>query len=869
MKHIKYARTFEVLSKFPKKLEPLKKLAYNLRWSWHHPTKLLFKSINKVLWTELKHNPVALINSLSEESIKRLLSDAGFMKELKHCENSLDNYLSSSTWFQKSYPDEQSSKIAYFCAEFGINECLPIYSGGLGILAGDHLKAASDLGLPLVGVGLLYTRGYFKQFITPDGWQQEKYPEYNYFNMPINLVKDEHNQPLKISVDFPDRKVFCHIWKAEVGRTPLYLLDSNVLENDHFDKSITDTLYGGNEDMRIRQEIILGIGGMKALEALGITPTVCHMNEGHAAFLSLERTRQLMEKNGLDYDEAKNLVSSGNVFTTHTPVPAGFDLFHNSLIDKYLTNAINAINLPVNRFLSEGVFNEYSSDGLFNMALYAMSNTNTINGVSKLHAKVSQGMFHEKWPNLSISEVPIQPVTNGIHVETWISNRMSRLFDRYLGSDWRNSVECKGVWEKVDAIPDKEIWNIRENQRADLVRFARKRAAKQHYQKSTCQKGAILDPRILTIGFARRFATYKRATLLFSDIERLKNILHHAEHPVQIIFAGKSHPRDDGGKKYIQDIINYIQKEEGVQRILFLEDYDMDVATKLVQGVDVWLNNPRRPLEASGTSGMKVLANGGLNCSILDGWWAEGYHPDCGWAIGDGEEYNDPGYQDWIDSNSLYDIIEKEIVPKFYHRNTDGIPENWIKMVKESIKKLTPEFSTRRMVQNYTDEHYMLAAKAYNYLTRDSGALHEYLDWKNHVMHHWHEVKIQNVRELSGSELQQGESFEIQAEIELGNINLNDVCVETLVGTVGSSGDLNNPKVVRLNCIENIEGNKHLFEGKIACEKGGSWGYVLRVVPDNEYINTRMHLNLMHWEEDAFSDSMENSYWVKKEQIAS
>ncbi len=854
MKHIKYARTFEVSQELPKKLSGLQELVYNLRWTWDHETKLMFKSINKVLWTESNHNPIALINNLTSKDLMSLQADRGFMQQLKSAHKNLQKYMRAKSWFENQFPEANSNeKIAYFCAEFGINECLPIYSGGLGILAGDHLKAASDLGIPLVGVGLLYSRGYFRQFISPDGWQQEKYPQYNYHEMPIEIVKSENGQPVQIHVDFPDRRVFCRIWKAQVGRISLYLLDSNVLENDHYHKSITDTLYGGNEDMRIRQEVILGIGGMKALKALNITPAVCHMNEGHSAFLTLERMRQLMELNGLSHHEARELVSAGNVFTTHTPVPAGFDLFHNELISKYLIKVLNKLHMPFDEFLDQGRFNEYESDGLFNMAIYAMSNTNSINGVSKLHAKVSQDMFHQKWPNYSIEQVPIKPVTNGVHVETWVSNRMSKLFDRYMGDSWRDPSTDSSIWNAIYDIPDAEIWNIRENQRADLIRFCRNRAAKQQFHKP--KAGAILDPRVLTIGFARRFATYKRATLIFSDIDRLRSILHHSEKPVQIIFAGKSHPRDDGGKKYIQEIVKQIQNDDGPQRIFFLEDYDMNIASKLVQGVDIWLNNPRRPLEASGTSGMKVLCNGGLNCSILDGWWAEGYQPGAGWAIGDEEEYSDPGYQDWLDSLSLYNLMESEITPMFYHRNTHGIPEQWLKMVKKSMAILTPAFSTGRMVKDYTNEHYMPANNAYQYLNKeDRKHFYQFKDWRDKLYQEWQHVVIRSVEDQSGNRVKKTDGFNVNAEVALGSLNHEDVCVQAVIGKVGVNGELNDTHAIDLSFESSTDG-VFRYTGFIECNASGSWGYVLRVLPKHSVMNSEIHLPLAAWEQDAFFGS--------------
>lgn len=625
MKHPKFSHAFEVAVDLPAALLPLKKLAGNFRWTWDHDARDIFRSIDKEAWDRSEHNPIAFVNGLGAERLEKLATDRFFLERLGAASEALDAYLGAETWFDRAYPDARAeTQVAYFCFEFGISEGLPIYSGGLGILAGDHVKAASDLGIPLVGVGLLYNRGYFRQRLTHDGWQQEVYPTYDFYQMPLSLARDAEGQPIRIEVEFPDRVVTCQVWKAEVGRVTLYLLDSNVLENQPYDQGITDALYSGDLDMRIRQEMILGIGGMRALKALGIKPTVCHLNEGHAAFSSLERIRQFMKENGTDFRTARQATVSANVFTTHTPVPAGFDLFPPDMMERYLGRMAGELGLPFSRFVGLGRLDPQNPGEAFNMALLAMGTSNKVNGVAALHGAVSREMFASRWPNVPEDEVPIGSVTNGIHTATWTSRRMSDLFDRYLGPRWRESPEDPASWARVEEIPDDELWHEMEVQRGELVRYARQRLRGSVERQGAgrmepAEMSSVLDPHILTIGFARRFATYKRGSLMLTDRERLKSILYHAERPVQILVAGKSHPRDDAGKKIIQDLVTFMA-EGARNRMVFLEDYDMRVARKLVQGVDVWLNNPRRPHEASGTSGMKVVPNGGLNLSVLDGW---------------------------------------------------------------------------------------------------------------------------------------------------------------------------------------------------------------------------------------------------------
>lgn len=854
MKNLKFAHSFEVVRELPEPLQPLRKLAYNFRWCWHPESLQLFSKVDPHLWQNVHHNPVELLNQLSEARQQRLCRDEAFLALLKACEKDLDQYMADETWFSRKYPDaDPNMLVAYFCAEFGLHESLPIYSGGLGVLAGDHLKAASDLGIPLVGVGLLYSRGYFRQYLSPDGWQQERYPVYDFYRMPLKLIRGADHEPIRVSVDFPDRTVVCQLWKAQVGRVELILLDSNVLENEAADQGITDTLYGGDEEMRIRQELILGIGGYRALTALGKTPTVCHMNEGHAAFLSLERIRQFMAEHQCDYRTARQCVVAGNVFTTHTPVPAGFDKFALDLVSKYLTKSVGDLGLSLDEFSRMGRVRPEATGEPFNMAILAMENANFINGVSKLHAKVTREMFHERWPHYPVEEVPIDAITNGVHTPSWLGRRMAALLDRHFGPDWREDPSSPELWQRVSEIPDRELWDTREDQRGDFVRYTRdrlQRIAKRnqmspHYGHSSTE---ILDPRVLTIGFARRFATYKRATLLFQDRERLKQLIFHPERPVQFVFAGKAHPRDEEGKRLIQQIVSFIKHENAASRMVFLEDYDMDTARNMVQGIDVWLNNPRRPMEASGTSGMKIVPNGGLNCSILDGWWAEGYQPGTGWAIGDGVELHDHGYQDWLEAQNLYHLIENEITPHFYHRTDGGVPASWLDMMKRSMRELAPVFSTSRMVREYATRYYVRSHDTYqrmvaNKLERAKNAL----VWRDRVRKAWNDVKVIEVWDDAQVENRLGAKFNIKAKVSLGSLPSEDVRVQVLLGQVGSNRELTNLDLHDLQHKKD-EGDLSIFEGTIDCGEPGHRGYVVRIVPENADVRVPAELQLAAWE---------------------
>ena len=856
MRSLKYAHSFEVVRELPPELEGLKELAYNLRWTWHHDTQQLFRDADAELWRATDQNPVEVINQLTDERVDDLLKDEVYLARLQLCVKDLREYMAAETWFDRQYPGERlQTSVAYFCFEFGISESIPIYSGGLGVLAGDHLKAASDLGIPLTGIGLLYSRGYFRQQLNPDGWQVEVYPQHDFYRMALTLVRGDDGNPTRVRVEFPDRAVTCQIWKAQVGRVELFLLDSNILDNAAADQSITDNLYGGDEEMRIRQEIILGIGGYRALQVLGKKPTVCHMNEGHAAFLSLERLRQFMAEHNCDLRTARKCVVAGNVFTTHTPVPAGFDIFQRPMLEKHLSKLVGELGMPFDQFLRLGRINKDNEAEPLNMAVLAMENSNHVNGVSKLHAQVTREMFQDRWPDYPIEDVPVDAVTNGIHTMTFVGSRMGQLLDRFIGPEWREDPSDRKMWAKVRDIPNEALWESRENARGDFVRFCRAHLRKRlRAQTGTIDLRSVqdvLDPRVLTIGFARRFATYKRATLLFKDKERLKSLLFHPERPVQFVFAGKSHPRDDGGKRLIQEIVHFIRNEGARTRMVFLEDYDMHVARRLVQGVDVWLNNPRRPLEASGTSGMKVVPNGGLNCSILDGWWAEGYQKGLGWAIGDDTENTDEGHQDWLDSRALYQLIEQEIAPTFYHRGETGVPVGWVEMMKDSMAELAPTFSTLRMVREYASRCYMPASQMFNRLV-DNGLekAKSSLQWRDNVMKAWPGVKILQVSDSIDRKATINSGFDVTAKVDLGHLCPDDVRVQVVAGQVTSNRELRNIDLYDLTW-QSADGSVHTFTGSAHCDGPGHRGYLVRVVPFHEDINVTTEIPLVAWEPAA------------------
>jgi starch phosphorylase len=786
-----------------------------------------------------------MLGRIDQSKLNGAAADDSFLAHLERAGRHLAVYMdkSRSSWFQKQY-DRQIAPplVAYFSLEFGITECLSIFAGGLGILAGDHLKSASDLGVPLAGVGLLYQQGYFQQYLNQSGWQQEAYEDNDFHNLPIELAKGPDGKPAVIEVAFPGRPVYAQVWRAQVGRVPLYLLDTNFERNPRKeDRDITDQLYGGDRDMRIRQEILLGIGGYRALAALGLAPTVFHMNEGHSAFLGLERVRHLMESSRLTFSEARALASASLVFTTHTPVEAGHDYFSADLVDRYFGDYPRMLGISRDEFLSLGRRGP-NDRGDFCMTVLALKLSSHRNGVSKLHGEVSRRIWQPLLPGVPAEEVPIGHITNGVHFRSWISLEMNQLYDRYLGPNWPNEPANSDVWQGIDSIPAEELWRTHERRRERLVSWARKRVREQRIRRSAPQAlieaaDEILDPDALTIGFARRFATYKRATLILRDLDRLKRLLLDTARPVQIIFAGKAHPQDGPGKELIRQIASLARERDLGRHLVFLEDYDMAVARYLVQGVDVWLNTPLRPQEASGTSGMKAAANGALNLSTLDGWWDEVWNDPfrpagIGWSIGKGETYDNPEYQDQVEADALYDLLERDVVPTFYDREVDRTPRRWIERMKASIRTLAHFVNTHRMVSDYTREFYLKANEHFRALDADGAARARGLAaWVGRVRQSWPQVRIESVENGGAAELTVGTRISARARIRLGALTPEDVLVELYLGRLSAAAEITEAAITPMKTSGSAGDGIYTFEAAASCAKAGLHGYTVRVRP--------------------------------------
>lgn len=839
---------YTVVATLPERLRPLGKIARNLWWSWNPEAIELFRRIDPDLWDEVRQNPVLLLRRVNQERLVRLMANEAFLAHMDRINLELRRYLEHSTWYAWVHGSETPNRFAYFSLEFGIHESLPVYSGGLGILAGDHLKSASELGLPLTGVGLLYRNGYFHQSLGPDGWQQESYLRLDFDDLPITQIRDDEGNPKTVTVTMRGRDVTAQLWRVEVGRVELYLLDCDIDQNVPDDRALTARLYGGDLDMRIRQEILLGIGGIRALREIGITPSVCHMNEGHSAFLALERVRDLMEEHGLSFDDAREVVTASNVFTTHTPVPAGNDVFPRELIQSYLTDYAGTLGLSIDDVLALGKIQQDNGEEDFTMPVLALRLSAYANGVSKLHGTVTRRMWAELWPELTEAEIPVSHITNGIHTRTWLSDEFARLYDRYLGPSWLEDPMDHGLWERVDKIPDSELWRAKERLRERLVAFARTRLRLQLRRRGlhstrVLQAEEVLDPEALTIGFSRRFATYKRAHLILRDPERLSRILNGEGRPVQIIFAGKAHPRDKQGKELIRQLIELTGRDDIRRRVVFLEDYDMQVARYLVQGCDVWLNTPRRPLEASGTSGMKAPVNGGINLSIVDGWWAEGFDGENGWAIGHGEEYEDHEYQDEVESRALFGLLEQEVIPLFYRRGADDLPRDWIAVMRSSIRTVCPVFNTNRMVREYLERYYLPAAMQWHFLTANGAReARELVRWREFVAKVWHQLEITDVRTSSDVEVPVGGDLTVQVQVKLGELTPRDVTVELFHGPTDSENRIIEGQVVCMSHKQEVDGGGgHLFTGQIPCTASGAHGYTVRVLPWRSVLGRMIH----------------------------
>lgn len=875
---MKPIRTFNVTPALPPQLEPLRRIAYNLHWDWNYEATDLFRRLDRDLWETSKHNPVLMLGTISQTRLREVAEDDGFLAQMERVERQLDDYLRQPSWFRKRRSPKSATPngktpqatapdagltdcYAYFSAEFGLTSCLPIYSGGLGVLAGDHLKSASDLGLPLVGVGLLYQEGYFAQYLNADGWQQERYPINDFYNMPLHLERHPDGSEIRITVDYPGRQVYARIWRVQVGTVPLYLLDTNIEPNNQYDQDITDELYGGDLDLRIHQEMMLGIGGVRMLRALGLRPTAYHMNEGHSAFLALERIRLMIEEDGLTYEEAEQVARASQVFTTHTPVPAGIDLFPADKIIYYLGHYAEKFGLAREQFLSLGRENPGDLAAPFSMAILAIKMASFVNGVSKLHGEVSRSMFATLWSALPRAEVPITSITNGVHARSCVAKSTQDLYDRYLGPNWNMAPASDPLWERVSSIPDEEFWRNHERCRSELVLFVRERLQQSLRDRGgslieLSQTQDVLDPKVLTIGFARRFATYKRATLFMRDVERIKRIMlglgdrFKANHPVQFIIAGKAHPKDIPGKELIRQIVHFTREADIRHHIVFIPNYDIHVSRMMVAGCDIWLNTPRRPREASGTSGMKAAMNGLPNLSVLDGWWDEADYVRTGWAIGHGEDYDDPEEQDEVEASDLYDLLEQEIVPLFYDRDENGIPHGWIAKMKDAIRLNLPTFNTARMVAEYAERAYFPASdRARAMISNDYAPAKDLARWHHHLFEHWYDMKVDRVDVSSDGNVQVEQEILVTAYVRLGKLTADDVQVELYLGAVDENGEIANGQSVVMDYAgadsENPETS--VYRRAIAYRNSGFQGLSLRILPKHENLSSPYQPGLVLW----------------------
>ena len=839
-------REFVVRPALPPQLSRMPELAYNILWAWESSIRTLFRRLDPALWKESGYNPVVLLGRVAQTTLERAALDPRYIAQYQLACQRFDAHM-------KAPPAAPGGKlIAYFSAEYGLTECMPVYSGGLGVLSGDHMKSASDIDLPLMGVALLYQLGYFRQYLNADGWQQERYLENDFYSLPILPAIDAEGKQQSVIVQLPSGPVAIRVWTMNVGRVKMLFLDTNTPENGRpEDRGITSQLYGGDSDTRIRQEIVLGIGGMRALEALGYKPTVFHMNEGHSAFLAIERIRLFIERQGLTFEEALEATRVNNVFTTHTPVPAGIDLFDPGLVYHYLGQYCRDAKIDFDRFMALGRRNANDGGEPLSMAILALNTSAYRNAVSRLHREVSQEMWHTLWPTLPVWETPITSVTNGVHLPSWVNGDLADLYDQYLEPDWRDRWGDLNMWKLIADIPNEELLEVHRRRKRRLIAFIRDRqTASASRRKASAAElrysAEVLDPHALTIGFARRFATYKRATLLFRDVERLKRILCDRERPVQIVVAGKAHPKDQPGKAFIREIVQLSRDPDLWKHIVFVEDYDMKVARELVQGVDLWLNNPRRGEEACGTSGMKASMNGVLNFSVLDGWFDEAYEISGGWAIGDRETYSDD--QDAIHASSIYYLLENEIVPMFYAQTESVSSSEWVKRMKECMINLTPRFDARRMVHQYTEELYNPADRNWRQMAAcNFEEARERAHWSAKVREIWPQVNFVDMGPAPSGPVTSGKPVCVRTKIRLAGLKPNDVRVECVIGRIGSSGGLEETEVVVLQ-NNGAEGDIAVYEKDIVPAQTGRLGYAVRVTP-NHYDDplTRPVTSLLKW----------------------
>ena len=840
----------------PKRINKLMDIANNLWWSWNTEFLRLFKKIDLDLWESVEKNPVKFLKQVSQEKLEEAINNNEFLKEYDKIAQDFENYMNSkNTWFSKNYPNNSKNSIAYFSAEYGLDEILPIYSGGLGILSGDHLKSASDLGLPFVAIGLLYKNGYFHQKINAYGDQETEYHNIDLSNLPISSVKDENGEDLMINVKLADREVFLKVWKICVGRINLYLLDSDIEKNIAEDRVITLRLYGGDQEMRIRQEIVLGMAGVKLLKALNYTPTVYHMNEGHSSFLTLELIKDIMQEKQVSFNIAKEIASAKTVFTTHTPVPAGNDIFPLDLVEKYFSEFWPKLGLDREEFLKLGMKPTKELEAGFNMGILALKIAGKKNGVSKLHGAVSRELFADVWPNIAANESPITYVTNGIHTCSWLAPNLKNLYNQYLMPYWQDNIHQDSTWEKIKDIPNEKLWAehmVRKEKLLKLVKeniTNRLRAGNVSYEEIK-EITSKLDPNVLTIGFARRFATYKRATLIFKDLERITQILNDEKRPVQIIFAGKAHPADKEGQDLIKYIHELSMKPQFKGKLFVLENYNIGLSRYLISGVDVWLNNPRRPMEASGTSGQKASVNGVINFSVLDGWWAEGYNQKNGWTIGTNKEFISYEEQDIADSQSLYNTLENKIIPLYYEDKSkiDGVSPKWMEIMKNSIISTGGKYSTSRMVVDYTNNLYMPLCNLTNEYYSDLEKVTEFNTWKENLYNSWNKIEIKQVNNSDNITIDAGNNIEVHCEVKLPNISINNIVAEVYYGKISENGTVEDVNVIPMDLVNsNNDERIYTFQAKIGLSTGGEYGYTFRVMPKHEMILDNSDLNLVKW----------------------
>ena len=839
----------------PKRIGRITEIANNLWWSWNTNFLRLFKMIDIDLWERCNKNPVKFLKSVDQERLENAAKDLTFVKEYDKIVDDFDGYMNSkNTWFNQKYPDNRNDLIAYFSAEYGLDQTIGIYSGGLGILSGDHLKSASDLGIPLVAVGLLYKNGYFNQIIDRYGMQHPEYRDLDLYDLPINPVKDLDGNDLMLYIKFPKRRIYLKVWEINVGRVKLYLMDSDIDVNNEEDRDTTARLYGGDQEMRIRQEIILGMGGVSLLRRLGLNPTVYHMNEGHSAFLNLELIKNTIKEKQVSFEVAKDIASSKTVFTTHTPVPAGNDIFPIGLVEKYFKDFWPRLGLTREEFLKLGMKPGEGLEQGFNMGIFALKIAGKKNGVSKLHGEVSRELFADVWPHIAPSESPITYVTNGIHTCSWLAPKMKELYNKYLMPYWQDNIHEDYVWEKIKTIPDDKLWKVHMDRKIKLLSLVKENVTRRLRREGVSydeisEITSKLNPEALTIGFARRFATYKRATLIFKDLERITQILNDSNRPVQLIFAGKAHPADKDGAELIKYIHEISLKPQFKGKIFVLENYNIEISRYMVSGVDVWLNNPRRPMEASGTSGQKASVNGVVNFSVLDGWWAEGYNQKNGWSIGTNKEYPSYEEQDKADSESIYYTLENKIIPIYYDKDRNGISKTWMELMKNSIMSTGGKYSTARMLVDYTNKLYIplcnLTKKYYN----DLNKVTEYNAWKESLYSNWKDIQIEQIEDNADNiTVDAGAEIEVRCAVTLPNIDPNYIRAEVYYGKFLEDGTVQDVKIIPMK-VERVEqeNKKYYYVAKIDLTSGGNYGYSFRVMPQHEMLLDSENLDLVKW----------------------